>query len=150
MNYQTSFAVELKLPEKALDFAETMAGRMDEIYQDKPVPEDELTTLIRRKFSDAGDMNINLLGAVLTRTNKKRLLISDDAGEGSVNTVCDFIQTVLEEFELNDMIGISWASICNKPDPGGFGGGAAVITRKDIAWINTGSWLHENMQKIGA
>ena len=150
MNYQTNFAVELNLPEKALDFAEAMAGRMDEIFQENPVPEDELTALICKKFSDAGDMDINMLGAVLNRINKKRLVIYDDAGEGSVNTVCEFIKTVLEEFDLKDVIGMSWASTCDKPDPDGIGGGAAVITRNEIAWINTGVWLSEKMRKMGA
>jgi hypothetical protein len=128
-----------------------LARRIDEIHQELPVPDDELTELICKNFSDSGkadDTDINFMFAEFTRINRKSLLINDDAGEGNVNPVCIFIQTVLEKFQLDDVVGFSWSGTCSKPDPEGFGGGAVVITRNDSGWINTGSWLFDTMEKL--
>ena len=153
MNYRTDFTVELNLPQKALDFAEAMARRIDEMHQELPVPDDDLTALICRNLSDSGEENdkdINFLSATLNRRNKKTLIIRSDEGEGQVSMVCKFIQAVLEEFKLDDVVGFSWASFCDKPHPEGCSGGGVVITRRESIWINTGSWLHNTMEKVSS
>jgi len=58
----------------------------------------------------------------------------------SVNALSEFMKRFLVKFDRDDVIVIEWANDCSKPRIDGFGGGAAVISRLGITFINTTVW----------
>lgn len=66
----------------------------------------------------------------------------------SVDAVSDLIRRFLIKFDRDDVIVIDWASDCSKPRIDGFGGGAAVISRLGVDYINTTVWAHLMSQEI--
>ena len=71
--------------------------------------------------------------------------VHDDAGEGNIDYVCQFIRAYLNKFDLDTKIGFSWASTCSSPRVGEFGGGAVVVSKDDEKWLNTDQWLSEEL-----
>ena len=67
---------------------------------------------------------------------------------GGIDAVCDFIQYLLQQFEPTGHVTLEWSSDCSKPRTDAFGGGAAFITATEIASINTGEWLHQQVAKL--
>jgi hypothetical protein len=49
----------------------------------------------------------------------------------------------------NDIFTLTWAGTCSKPRLGQFGGGACVVTKKKIYWMNTWDWVEQQVKKLG-
>lgn len=64
----------------------------------------------------------------------------DDGGlwvrsrEGDVVEASELIQKALDYFEIEGSVVFEYSFTCSKLRPGGFGGGVAVITRKESHW----------------
>ena len=67
----------------------------------------------------------------------------------SVNALSEFIKRFLVKFDRDDVIIIEWANDCSKPRIDGFGGGAAVISRLGIDYINTTVWVQQISKLVG-
>lgn len=67
----------------------------------------------------------------------------------SVNALSDFMKRFLVKFERDDVIVIEWANDCSKPRVDGFGGGAVVISRLGIDFINTTVWAQQMSKMVG-
>jgi hypothetical protein len=65
----------------------------------------------------------------------------------NADDVLTYVTKVGRELKLKGKWGFSWANTCSRPRPDGFGGGAAVIdlTTGHQEWINTFSWLEEQL-----
>jgi len=63
---------------------------------------------------------------------------------GGVDAVCAFIQHLLQRYARDQCVELEWANDCSKPRTDAFGGGAAIITAKDIKSMSTGEWMHHN------
>ena len=60
---------------------------------------------------------------------------SEDSGD--VDYAADLTQAFLRRFELNLVVAFQWANTCSKPRLDAFGGGAAVVSRRNIDWFST-------------
>lgn len=79
---------------------------------------------------------------------------SDDQGEkfgiwlhsdcGAIDAVCLFIQHLLQKFNPDGRIGFEWSNDCSKPRLDAYGGGAAIVTAKNIQSMTTIEWLRKN------
>lgn len=69
------------------------------------------------------------------------VLYSEDAA--IVEHAAKLVQHFFKEMrpEGKDGFSISWAEICDKSLPGQFGGGACMVTKDEIHWLNTWQWL---------
>ena len=64
--------------------------------------------------------------------------------DGGIDAVCAFIQHVLQKFDPKGKVTFEWSNDCSKPRTDAYGGGAAIITAKEIKTMSTGQWLMEN------
>lgn len=69
--------------------------------------------------------------------------------QSSVNALSEFLHRFLIKFDRDDVVILEWANTCSKPRVDAFGGGAAVISRLGIHFINTAVWADEVSQKVG-
>ena len=58
---------------------------------------------------------------------------SEDSGD--VDYTADLVQAFLRRFELDLVVAFQWANTCSKPRLDAFGGGAAVISRRNMDWF---------------
>lgn len=68
--------------------------------------------------------------------------------QSSVNALSELLRRFLIKFDRDDVVILEWASTCSKPRTDGFGGGAAVISRLGVDFINTAVWAHLTSQEI--
>ena len=64
---------------------------------------------------------------------------------GGVDAVCAFIQHLLHKFDPKDYVTFEWSHDCCKPRVDAYGGGAALITAKEIKTMSTATWLNEQI-----
>jgi hypothetical protein len=62
---------------------------------------------------------------------------------GGIDAVCAFLQYLLEKFDPQARVAFEWSHDCNKPRIDAFGGGAALVTAKEIKTMNTADWLSQ-------
>ena len=63
---------------------------------------------------------------------------------GGMDAVCAFIQHLLQKFDSQDRVTFEWSHDCSKPRTDAYGGGAAIVTAKEIKTMSTSQWLAEN------
>jgi hypothetical protein len=63
--------------------------------------------------------------------------------EGGQDTVCIFIQHLLQKFQFAPSVSFEWSFDCSKPRTDAYGGGAAFITAKEIKSPTTTEWLQK-------
>jgi hypothetical protein len=69
--------------------------------------------------------------------------------QSSVNALSELLHRFLIKFDRDDVVILQWANTCSKPRVDAFGGGAAVISRLGIHFINTAVWADGVSQKVG-
>ena len=67
---------------------------------------------------------------------------------GGIDAVCAFIQHLLQRFQLTYRVSFEWSHDCSKPRTDAFGGGAAVISAKEIKTLTTSEWLQEQTRHV--
>jgi hypothetical protein len=70
--------------------------------------------------------------------------IHSDAG--GIDAACAFIQHLLQRFDPESRVTFEWSHDCSKPRVDAFGGGAAIITAKEIKTMSTSQWLEQNVR----
>jgi hypothetical protein len=70
------------------------------------------------------------------------------SSSGGIDAVCAFIQHLLQRFDPAGHATLEWSNDCSKPRVDAFGGGAAIITARNIKTINTGEWLHRRVARL--
>jgi hypothetical protein len=68
------------------------------------------------------------------------LWLTDDGGDGSLDLVAAIVQEYLQTWAPENHWTLTWAETCSAPRFGAFGGGALVVTAKEIHWMDTWSW----------
>ncbi len=63
---------------------------------------------------------------------------------GGIAAVCAFVQHLLEKFDPEGRVAFEWSNDCSKPRLDAYGGGAALITAKEIKTMNTSDWLRQH------
>ena len=64
---------------------------------------------------------------------------------GGVDAVCLFIQHLLQKFDPQGKVSFEWSHDCSKPRVDAYGGGAALITAREIRTMSTAAWLNEQV-----
>jgi hypothetical protein len=62
---------------------------------------------------------------------------------GNPENAARFVQYLMQHFTVLPM-GFEWANTCSKPRSDAFGGGACWITKDNIEWLSTNTWLEEH------
>ena len=65
---------------------------------------------------------------------------------GGIDAVCAFVQHLLQKFHPTGIVTFEWSHDCSKPRTDAYGGGAALISAKEIKTFNTAEWLREQTQ----
>ncbi len=66
---------------------------------------------------------------------------------GGVDAICAFIQHLLRKFNPQGHVAFEWSHDCSKPRIDAYGGGAAIITAKNIKTMSTGEWLQRQIHR---
>ncbi|NBR88230.1 MAG: hypothetical protein EBT61_22565 [Verrucomicrobia bacterium] len=136
-NYFTNFSLLVPLPDNAaLTYALDIALQASRINQGDAAESGFPAEL----QASTEDWCFEAEGDVLN--NQPRLWLHSDSG--GIDAVCAFIQHLLQKFALPDVVAFEWSHDCSKPRIDAYGGGAAVITAKEIKTMSTCQWLHEN------
>ena len=61
--------------------------------------------------------------------------------EGGIDAVCAFVQYLLGEFDPQGRVQFEWSSDCSQPRTNAYGGGAAIVTEREIKSLSTRNWL---------
>ena len=69
---------------------------------------------------------------------------------GGVDAVCAFIQHLLQKFDARGRVTFEWSHDCSKPRVDAYGGGAAIITAKEIKTMSTSDWLNKQIARLPA
>jgi hypothetical protein len=67
---------------------------------------------------------------------------------GGIDAVCAFIQHLLARFDPAGNVALEGSNDCSKPRVDAFGGGAALISARNVKTINTGAWLHRQVARL--
>ena len=67
-----------------------------------------------------------------------------DTYSGGIDAACAFIQHLLRKYNPAGQIAFAWAFDCSKPCPDAYGGGAAIITARQIKTMSTSEWLSKH------
>lgn len=80
----------------------------------------------------------------------KELWLHIDA-EGNIEHAAKLVQEFFKKMrpEGDDIFTLTWSGTCSAPRAGEFGGGACVVTRKKIYWMNTWDWVSAQVKKLG-
>ena len=65
---------------------------------------------------------------------------------GGIDAACAFVQHLLQKFDSASVVTFEWSQDCSKPRTDAYGGGAAIITAKEIRTLNTSDWLRVQTQ----
>lgn len=66
------------------------------------------------------------------------------SSNGGIDAVCAFVSHLLEKFDPKGRAEFEWSNDCSKPRTDAYGGGAAIITSKEIKTMSTCEWLQQN------
>lgn len=67
---------------------------------------------------------------------------------GDLDAAVNFVQWFIREQRQDLIFTVSWADTCDKMRAGEFGGGAVVVTARSTKWIDTDTWLENEVQKL--
>jgi hypothetical protein len=65
---------------------------------------------------------------------------------GGIDSVCAFIQHLLQKFNPAGVVTFEWSHDCTKPRIDAYGGGA-IVTATKIKTMNTADWIRANIKK---
>jgi hypothetical protein len=117
-NYYTTFSVSLPIPGTLT--TERVKEWFDEWKSRVNTNDDESDEW------ESGDDN------TVEWTGEEVWIHSDE--NGNVDAAVNFIQTYLQELNIEGGVWIGWAYTCSRPVAGAFGGGCAVVTKDDVMW----------------
>ena len=71
-------------------------------------------------------------------------------GDESINpdNAAYFVQLILKHFDLNVCLGIEASHTDDKSRPGVYGWHAAFVTKKNIKWMTTHDWIHQQTERF--
>lgn len=66
---------------------------------------------------------------------------------GDVEAVATMVHAFLGKFRINDCFSLTWASRCQNPRIGEFGGGAMFVTAHEVKFHNAYQWVFEQKKE---
>ncbi len=136
-DYFTRFSLVFILPDKAAqEYALNLATQASQGQQGDELPADfpkELQDVLEDwQFEAEADHSSGQPGLWL------------HSEYGGIDAVCAFIQHLLQKFDPKGQVSFEWSHDCSKPRPDAYGGGAAIITAREIKSMSTAQWLQQN------
>ena len=143
-NYYCYFSFIAVLPEPAINWALHLYDSMETLLEGGTAEDPEMTA-IANSLLESMDRRI---GFQLDKEEGKPHLWFHDEESGTPSHAAEFLQVVLEKFEIDEPVGFCWSDDCDKPALDTFGGGAMIVTRQGFHWMNTYEWLSKSMATI--
>ena len=139
MEYFTEFAAQLQLPKETAvwlhEFFDELHAATTELRRPgNSFPDDvpELNELTMQGLPLG--FEVKPLGSV-EGTQHLSIQSPQDKG-GNVEAAVAFVEEVMAEFEMDDILCLEWSNSASRPVPGEFTGGAAIITKNGSEFIN--------------
>jgi hypothetical protein len=130
-DYYTKFSVILPLPNKeAQTYALELASKA-QAQDPSDCPKSFHDVIELWHFETVADRTPESWGIWMNSEN------------GGIDAVCVFIQHLLQKFDPDGRVTFEWSNDCSKPRVDAYGGGAAIITAKEIKSTNTSEWLQQ-------
>jgi len=135
-DYYEIFTVTIALPTKeAVDYAVDLAERA---HKERETLDDEEEAASAGDFPESFNSEVFQDWTFETHRNEQELRL--ESQDGGVDAACVFLQHLLQKFYPSDHLGFEWSH--------SWGGGAAIVTAKDIRMCVTCTWLRDNLPKI--
>jgi hypothetical protein len=128
-DYYTYFSLVLKLSDEQKQYALELANKGSNYSTDDQISDGFPTPLA------------DILHDWLFETEENKEGIWIHSQDGGVDAACQFVQHLLEKFDLQGHIAFEWSHDCTKPRVDAFGGGAAIVTATEIETFSTSEWL---------
>ncbi len=136
-DYYTNFSLVLPLPtEAAQAYALALAHQAEQGRQGGDLPADFPPSLL--DVLEVWDFETD---ADSSAEDHGLWFHSQDGG---VDAVCAFIQHLLQKFDPQGRVTMQWSHDCSKPRTDAYGGGAAIVTAREIRIMSTRQWLDQN------
>lgn len=68
-------------------------------------------------------------------------------GEGNIDMLCEFVEHLVIKFSWPPVI-FHWSNTCSKPRTDAYGGGACIITKKGVHYMNTYQWATQKLLEL--
>jgi hypothetical protein len=131
-DYFTHFSLVLQLTKNEQEYALKLVQEVESYRNEgKPLPQDFPESV--RDLVEDWPFDVEAV--------KEGIWIYSEYG--GQETVCAFIQHLLQSFDFAASVSFEWSHDCSKPKPDAFGGGAAFITATEIETFSTSEWLHK-------
>ena len=136
-DYFTHFSFTVSLANKAEhDYALDRFHQLSAAQQGDEFPADFPAALKEVAEDDGFELD--------TGSEHHELWFHSDAG--GIDAVCVFVQHLLQKFNPTGCVTFEWSHDCSKPRTDAYGGGAAVITAKEIKTLSTAEWWREQTE----
>lgn len=142
-DYRTNVSFMVEWTKEACDWFEQLVKRAEAIGNEEDVPNDDLT----KAATQAGAEQGYIISLTCERENDTTIWITQDE-TFDVDNAAQLIRQTLEHFDLDDIVGFEWSHICSKPRLDAYGGGAIIITKDGVEFMNTGTWLYKRMAEL--
>lgn len=144
-NYYTHFVMPVAMTEEQVEFATAVMEAIDEMASDEDFDEGSypphVLSLARQIFGEIE----NSCSIEINHLDGDVYVWTDSAGDVSIDAPALLLQGVMAHFQIEGRVGLEYANTCDRGRPGGFGGGAAFISKDDIEWLSTRAWLEQKL-----
>lgn len=133
-NNRTQFSIKLDVTEPERAWLTEMTELLNQLFAFDVEPQNDW----EKGLLEHGDTGFTLI------SEDNTAIIHHDE-QGNVEIVIEILEQFATKF--NRTIGIEWAYTCSTARPGEFGGGAAIIKSGKTKFLNTGTWLAQELQR---
>jgi len=141
-DYYTSFSFVLNLPdEQAIDYAMNLVAMTEALLSLSD--EDRQTGTL-----DFPKELVDSLDSWSFQTVKETSGIWIHSDDDGLDAACQFVQHLLDRFDIQKPVTFEWANTCSKPCLDAYGGGAVIITPTTIKAFHTSEWVFKQLQRI--
>lgn len=116
-------------------------GELDEELADKYYADLEYDDNLR----DWGSFCVEMEGTF--EDNNRRAWIHTEEYGDPYQVAC-LVKAFFKKFGREEWWVLPWAEYCSKPRVGEFGGGACVVTKDEIKWLNMGDWVVDTVKEL--
>jgi hypothetical protein len=144
-NYYTHFVMPVAMTEEQVEFTTAVMEAIDDMASGEDFDDDScpphVLSLARQIFGEIE----NYCSIEINHLDGDVYVWTDSAGDVSIDAPALLLQGVMAHFQIEGSVGLEYANTCDRGRPGGFGGGAAFISKDGIEWLGTRAWLEQKL-----